>query len=47
MWLWWCIHTWLKQTITITGDGDDAAVRQSDERNKGIVFKNCAPFANC
>ena len=47
MWLWWCIHTWLKQTITIIGDGDDAAVRQSDERNKGIVFKNCAPFTNC
>ena len=47
MWLWWCIHTWLKQTITITGDGDNAAARQSDERNKGIVFKSCAPFANC
>ena len=25
-------------------DGDDAAARQVDERNKGVIFKNCAPF---
>ena len=31
-------------TITITGAGDDAAARQIDERNKGVTFKNCAPF---
>ena len=31
----------VKGTITITGDaGDDAAVRQADERNKGVTFKN-------
>ena len=27
--------------------GDDAAARQAHERNKGIIFKNCAPFINC
>ena len=37
----------VKRTITITGAGDDAAARQADERDKGAVFKNCAPFTNC
>ena len=36
-----------KGTITITGAGADAAARQTDERNKGVAFKNCAPFINC
>ena len=36
-----------KGTITITGAGDDAAARQADERDKGIAFKNCAPFTKC
>ena len=31
-------------TITITGDGNDAAARKIDERDKGVTFKNCAPF---
>ena len=33
--------------MTITGAGDDAAARQADKRNKGVAFKNCAPFSNC
>ena len=33
--------------ITITGAGDDAEARQTDERDKGVSFKNCAPFTNC
>ena len=37
----------VKGTITITGAGDDAAARQADERDKGVAFKNCAPFTNC
>ena len=37
----------VKGTITITGAGDDAAARQADEINKGITFKNCAPFTKC
>ena len=35
----------VKGTITITGAGDDAAAREADERNKGVTFKKCAPFA--
>ena len=37
----------VKGTITITGAGDNAAARQADEKDKGVVFKNCAPFTNC
>ena len=37
----------VKGTITITGGGDDAAARQADERNKGVIFKNCASFTKC
>ena len=37
----------VKGTITITGAGDDAATRQADKRNKGVTFKNCAPFTKC
>ena len=36
----------VKRKITITGVGADAATRQADERDKGVVFKNCAPFIN-
>ena len=37
----------VKGKITITGEGHDAAVRQADERDKGVAFKNCALFTNC
>ena len=37
----------VKGIITITGAGDDPAVRPADERNKGVTFKNCAPFTKC
>ena len=37
----------VKGTITITGAGDNAAAIQADERNKGVTFKNCAPFTKC
>ena len=37
----------VKGRITITGAGDDAAARQADEINKGLIFKNCTPFVNC
>ena len=36
-----------KRRITITEAGDDSAARQADERNKGVIFKNCTPFINC
>ena len=34
-------------TITITGAGADDAAKRLDERNKGVIFKNCAPFTDC
>ena len=40
-------YIFVKGTITITGTGADAAGRQADERDKGVAFKNCAPFINC
>ena len=33
--------------IGINGRGADDAARQADERDKGVSFKNCAPFINC
>ena len=33
-----------KGRIKISGTGSDAAARQADERNKEVIFKNCAPF---
>ena len=37
----------VKGRIANTGAGADAAARQVDERDKGVIFKNCAPFINC
>ena len=34
-------------TITIDGAGADDAAKRSDERNKGVTFKNCAQFTDC
>ena len=35
-----------KGRIKITGAGAYATARQGDERNKGVIFKNYAPFIN-
>ena len=40
-------YIFVKGTITITGAGDNAAARQADERDKGVTFKNRAPFTKC
>ena len=40
-------YTLVSGTITITGEGDDAAARQADEKNKWVIFKNCVPFTDC
>ena len=32
--------------ITITGAKANATERPADERNKGVIFKSCAPFTN-
>ena len=36
-----------KGKTIITGAGDDENARRMDERNKSVIFKNCAPFINC
>ena len=46
----------VKGTITITGNAGAPegrtgaqllAARNADERDKGVIFKNCAPFTKC
>ena len=37
----------VKGTIAITCVGDDDAAKRVDERNTGVIFKNCAPFTKC
>ena len=37
----------VKEKIAITAVGDDPADKKEDERDKGVAFKNCAPFTNC
>ena len=34
-------------TIIITGAGADVTVRQADNINKQVIFKNCSPFSDC
>ena len=41
------VYILVKGAIKITRAGDQAAARQADERDKGVIFKNCAPFINC
>ena len=40
-------YTLVKGTITITGAGNNDIARQVDEIDKGVTFKNCAPFIKC
>ena len=41
------MQIFVKGTTTIVGAGADAAARLADEREKGVIFKNCAPFTKC
>ena len=40
-------YIFVKGNITITGEGDNGAAKRLDERNKGVIFKNYAPFTKC
>ena len=33
-------------TITITRANNDEKARRFDERNNGVIFKNCVPFTD-
>ena len=37
----------VKGTVTITGVENHVAAKRLDERTKGAIFKNCAPFTKC
>ena len=37
----------VSRTITITGAEADDATKLADERNKGVIFKNCASCTEC
>ena len=37
----------VKGKIAMTGAGNDAAARKANERDKGVAFKNSAPFTSC
>ena len=40
-------YIFVKATIKIIGEGDTAAAKSLDERNKSVALKNCAPFTKC
>ena len=40
------VYILVKGTITVIAVGADAAARQADERDEGVIFKNCASFIN-
>ena len=40
-------YIFVNETITIIGEGSNDDAKLMDERNKGVMFKNCAPFIDC
>ena len=40
------VYILVKGIIAITGAGADDAAKQLDKKNKGVIFKNCAPFTD-
>ena len=40
-------YIFVSGTITFHGAGVDDATKRVDERNKGVIFKSCAPFTEC
>ena len=37
----------VSRTITINGAWADDVAKRLYERNKGVIFENCAPFRDC
>ena len=40
-------YIFISGTVTIKGEGVDDAAKRTDERNKGVRFKNGVPFNDC
>ena len=41
------VYILVSGTVTIDWAGADDNAKRADERDKGVIFKNCAPFTNC
>ena len=41
------VYIIVSETVTITGAAADDVAKRTDERDKGIMFKNCATFTDC
>ena len=41
------VYILVSRTITVTPAGDDDSARQLDEKNKGVIFKNCGTLTAC
>ena len=39
-------YIFVSGTITITGAEDNDAAKRADQRNKGVIFKNCTPLTD-
>ena len=40
-------YIFISGTITNKGEGVDDAAKRTDEKNKGVIFKNGVPFNDC
>ena len=40
-------YTLVSDRITIDGEGADDAAKQTDKRDKEVIFKHFAPFTKC
>ena len=47
LWNYSNVYILVSGTIKITGAGADDPMKRTDEGNKGVIFKNSAPFADC
>ena len=41
------VYILVSVTITLTGEGDNDVAKRADEKSKGVIFKNFAPFTDC
>ena len=41
------VYILVSGTITIDAEGADDNAKRLDERNKGVILKNCASFTDC
>ena len=47
------LQSWSHACVFVSGNvkndraGDDDNAKRLDKQNKGVIFKNCAPFTDC